>query len=153
MAKVSFEIIQLLRNTADEIEKSHQYEWGHMGACNCGFLAQQVTRLSKKEIHQRALQRYGDWNEQLHDYCPTSGLLFDDVITNLLNAGFDIDDLKHLERLSHPLVLGQSKDTIYRHNSKQDVVKYIKMWAAILENQLLESIKLPESQGEPVLQS
>ena len=31
-----------------------------MGSCNCGHLAQTVTRLTKAEIHTQALQRYGE---------------------------------------------------------------------------------------------
>jgi hypothetical protein len=34
-----------------------------MGACNCGFLAQEITHLRKAEIHSRAMQSTGDWNE------------------------------------------------------------------------------------------
>jgi hypothetical protein len=47
----------------------------------------------------------GDWNEQLNDYCPTSGLRMDRVIEQIINAGFDIHDLKNLERLSDPVIL------------------------------------------------
>lgn len=73
MARASFEIIQALRNTAQTISKSTTYQWGHMGLCNCGFLAQEITHLRKEQIHTRAMQRHGDWTEQLNDYCFTSG--------------------------------------------------------------------------------
>ncbi len=46
------------------------------------------------------MQRYGDWNEQLNDYCPTSGFPMDELISEMMNFGFDRDDLKNLERLS-----------------------------------------------------
>ncbi len=137
MAKLSLDVIQIIRDTAVEIQKSALYQWGHMGACNCGFLAQQVTQISKAEIHRRALQRHGDWNEQLNDYCPTSGLLFDDVISALLNAGFDIDDLKHLENLSDPLITRQIITPLSRNN-KEHVVLYLKTWANWLEEELIK---------------
>jgi hypothetical protein len=100
MARVSTHVIEALRNTTAKLEQSNEYQWGHMGSCNCGFLAQEVTHLSKKEIHTRAMMQHGDWSEQLNDYCPTSGLPMDDVISELIAFGFDSDDLKHLERLS-----------------------------------------------------
>lgn len=145
MAKASVEIISILRNTAKAISASQAYQWGHMGACNCGFLAQQVTHLRKAEIHSRAMQGTGDWSEQLNDYCPTSGLPMDDVITQLVNAGFNVDDLKHLERLSNREVLQQLPlaERNLKHNVKSDVVKYLETWATTLEARMLENISLP----------
>jgi hypothetical protein len=142
MAKPCPEVILALRATAKQLESSSSYEWGHMGACNCGFLAQTVTSLKKEEIHRRAMQGRGDWNEQLNDYCPTSGLPMDDLISELLHAGFDSEDLKHLERLSSPTVLRSlplgSRD--FHHNIKADVVQYLRAWAALLEMQWLTTI-------------
>ena len=105
MAKASINVISALRATAAQLESTHYYQWGHMGSCNCGYLGQQVTKLNKAEIHRRALQRSGDWSEQLNDYSPASGLPFDDIISSLIAFGFDIEDLKHLERLSDPMIL------------------------------------------------
>jgi len=145
MARASTTIIIALRNTADNIEKSATYQWGHMGLCNCGFLAQEVTKLRKEEIHQRAMQGHGDWSEQLNDYCATSGLPMDDLISTLLRAGFDTDDLKHLEKLNDPrILLRLSDDRHYlTHNVKADVVCYINTWADLLEAELLEHVMLP----------
>ena len=66
MAKASEDLIQSLRVTARNIERNSTYQWGHMGACNCGFLAQEVTKLTKDEIHRRAMERYGNWSEHLN---------------------------------------------------------------------------------------
>ena len=143
MAKASLEVIDALRNTAKRLEQSNQYQWGHMGLCNCGFLAQEVTKLTKAEIHTRAMQSSGDWNEQLNDYCPTSGLPMDNLISELLALGFDADDLKHLERLSDGRVLQQlpwEKRSLH-HNSKKDTVTYMRTWAGLLEEELLGEIQ------------
>lgn len=144
MAQVRPEIVEILRTTANKIESSSNYQWGHMGLCNCGFLAQQITSLTKEQIHTRAMQRHGDWNEQLNDYCPTSGLPMDDLISELISFGFDSDDLKHLEKLSDRRVLRMMpfEERNLKHNLKKDVVKYIRIWASILENQLIENIHL-----------
>lgn len=144
MAKASSDIIEILRNTAKALETSTDYQWGHMGSCNCGFLARQISRKEKKEIHQYAMQKQGDWSEQLNDYCAGSGMLMDDLITLMLDAGFDADDLKHLERLSDPYVLNALPDKKrgLRHNVKQDVILYLKMWANVLETKMMEAIVL-----------
>ncbi len=146
MARISAEVIKALRATTEKLEQSNEYQWGHMGSCNCGFLAQEVTHLSKKEIHQRAMMQHGDWSEQLNDYCPTSGLPMDDVISELIAFGFDADDLKHLERLSSPHILQQFplEKRDLRYNLKKDVIAYLKAWTAILEEQLIQKVTLQD---------
>ncbi|HCM75618.1 MAG TPA: hypothetical protein DIS90_04515 [Cytophagales bacterium] len=155
MAKPSLKIIQVLRNTAKKLEQSASYQWGHMGACNCGFLAQEVTALTQREIHSRAMERYGDWNEQLNDYCPTSGLLMDDLISELLQFGFDVDDLKHLEKLSDPKVLQKMADhrPYPKHNNKADVVAYLRAMASMLEGELLAEVQLPNYTKDVYIQA
>ncbi|WKZ61119.1 MAG: hypothetical protein QY309_06455 [Cyclobacteriaceae bacterium] len=146
MAKASLQLVDALRKTARKLSQSSEYQWGHMGSCNCGFLAQEITRLNKAEIHRRAMERYGDWNEQLNDYCPTSGLPLDDVISEMIAFGFDADDLKHLERLSDPTILRTFplEERNLKHNIKSDVVRYLGAWANLLEQQLVNSVSLPE---------
>jgi hypothetical protein len=155
MAQPSLEIVSVLRTTAKKIEASDSYQWGHMGLCNCGFLAQEITRLTKAEIHQRAMQRHGDWTEQLNDYCLTSGLPMDDLISELFSFGFDAADLNHLEKLSDGKVLRliPLHERDLKHNLKKDVVKYLKTWAILLEDELLRDIKitLPKERLQAVL--
>jgi hypothetical protein len=144
MAKSTPDIVALLCKTAQAIAKSEDYQWGHMGSCNCGFLAQEITHLKKHEIHARAMQGHGDWNEQLNDYCPASGLPMDDLISAMLDIGFDVDDLRHLEKLSDPAILllipdGQRN---LKHNYKNDVVMYVTVWADLLEQAMLDQISV-----------
>jgi len=154
MAKATLEIIQLLRKTAVTIEISPNYQWGHMGACNCGFLAQAITQLTQAEIHRRALMRHGDWSEQLNDYCPIHGLPFDDIISELIAFGFDSDDLRHLEKLSDPKIIRSlpPAERMLAHNNKKDVVRYMRVWANLLEEELVETIHLPTLAVNPSLQ-
>jgi hypothetical protein len=157
MAKASINIIAALRRTAEKLEQSAEYQWGHMGSCNCGFLAQEITRLRKDEIHARAMQRHGDWNEQLNDYCATSGLPMDELIGEMIAFGFDADDLKHLERLSDQRILQTLplSERNLSHNVKADVTKYIRQWAAMLEQELLKKIDIADLKAllksEPLL--
>lgn len=152
MAKPSVNLIMALRNTAKTLALSKNYQWGHMGSCNCGFLAQEVTKLSKSEIHSRAMQKYGDWNDQLNDYCPTSGLLMDNLITDMLNAGLTRTDLQHLEKLSDKTILQKlpASRRNLSHNVKNDVVLYLNTWANLLEEEFTAKVKIPEMKHHPV---
>ena len=88
------------------------------------------------------MMRYGDWTEQLNDYCPTSGRLFDDIVTDLINAGFDTEDLRHLETLSDPEVIRSARRCLSR-NRKPDVIHYLRTWADLLESSLVVAKELP----------
>lgn len=152
MAKATIPIIQALRKTAVNLQNKAPYQWGHMGSCNCGNLAQVVTNLDKAAIHQEAMRRHGDWNEQLFDYCPQSGLPFDHIIDTMLDFGFTRADLAHLEKLSDSRVLAslpQGKQYL-RHNKSEDVVKYLNCWANLLENELISGMIIEPSLFEPV---
>lgn len=156
MARIKIEVANALRNVARKLEANPAYQWGHMGACNCGFLAQEITSLTQAEIHRRALHRYGDWSEQLNDYCPVNGLPFDEVISELIAFGFDSRDLKNLERLSDPEILQQLKpeERSLRHNIREDVVKYLNTWASLIEAELVRPVnlsKIHQNRLEPVL--
>ena len=146
MARNISSVIEVLRTTALELGRSTDYQWGHMGSCNCGYLAQQVTHLTKKQIHSYAMQRYGDWNEQLNDYCPSSGLPMDELISEMLNFGFDRDELKDLERLSDKRILNSlpPNERTLSLNIKTDVIKYLNAWASLLESEYLEEVNLTE---------
>ncbi len=140
MAQPTFPVIQALRDTAQRLNAQAPYQWGHMGSCNCGHLAQTITQLTKSEIHARAMQRYGDWERQIIDYCPTSGLPIDHTIDEMLALGFNRSDLTHLERLSDPAILAimpfERRDAL-RHNQRGDVVLYLHTWATLLEDEQL----------------
>ncbi len=154
MAQPNLMLINALRGTARKIQKGAPYQWGHMGSCNCGNLAQEITQLTKAEIHQYALANgRGDWNEQLNDYCPTSGLPMDMLMSEMLNAGLSTTDLKHLERLSDPTVLQRlpAEKRYPRHNFRDDVVLYINAWASMLEDELVASVKLPSLEATSVV--
>jgi hypothetical protein len=146
-SRVSLPLIQALRDTARRLAAEAPYQWGHMGSCNCGHLAQTVTSLTKAEIHTQALQRYGDWERQLIDYCPTSGLPFDQTIDEMLALGFSRQDLTHLEKISNPIVrmaIPFERRNTLRHNQRDDVVLYLCTWADLLEQRLLDGLSLPE---------
>jgi hypothetical protein len=145
MARPNPELIDALRRTAKKLTEGAPYQWGHMGGCNCGNLAQELTKLSKDQIHAYAMQRYADWNEQVDDYCTTSFMPIDLVISEMLNAGLLLEDLKHLEKLSDRQILQRFpfEKRFLKHNVRNDVVAYMNEWANMLEEKLLERIQLP----------
>lgn len=137
MARANADLIFTLRQTAQRLNGNVSYQWGHMGMCNCGHLAQSITGLAGGEIHQSALVREGDWEQQASDYCPTSGNLIDAVLAAMFDLGLTRSDIRHLEKLSDPAVLRR----IGRHprfNSRDDVVLYMTAWADLLQESVSE---------------
>jgi hypothetical protein len=145
MAQANPDLINALRITAKKLAEGGNYQWGHMGSCNCGNLAQELTNLTKAEIHQFAMQGRGDWREQVEEFCPTSGLNIDLLIADLLNRGLTVTDLRDLEWLSDQKILKRiplERRNKMRHNVREDVVLYMTEWARMLEEQLIPYIKI-----------
>lgn len=143
MAKSNPRLIEAIEKTASKLSGGSAYQWGHMGACNCGNLAQELTQFTKAEIHKFAMQKFGDWNEQLLDYCPSSGLPMDLMISGMLDSGLTLEDMAHLERLSDQEILGQipnGKRDQMKKNSREDVVLYLLAWAKILREKWVGEI-------------
>ena len=90
------------------------------------------------------MKRHGDWEEQVIDYCPTSGYPMDLLITRLLDAGLTTIDLQHLERLSDKNVLSRIKGEKrhLKHNQRDDVVLYLKSWSDLLEEEITDQIQI-----------
>ncbi len=145
MAHASRFLVEAIRNTANKINSSSKYMWGHMGSCNCGNLAQELSTFTKEDIHNFAMQGRGDWREQLEEYCPSSQMPIDLLIASMLQKGLTTSDLQHLEWLSDPKVKSKmpfEKSNDLRHNVKEDVVFYLNTWANMLEDELLSDIEI-----------
>lgn len=141
MAVASPELIGILRATAKRLHDSTNYQWGHMGACNCGHLAQEITKLSKAEIHEIALSGHGDWSTQIREYCPDSGMPMHWIMGELLALGLSTRDIENLEYLADDKVL-KLMPADRRHpqrNNKADVVLYLEKWADLLAAELAVS--------------
>jgi hypothetical protein len=151
MARSSAKLVAAIRETADRLALGDNYQWGHMGSCNCGHLAQTITHYNKGQIHGAAMWRHGDWTEQLRDYCPQSGLPMDEIIDQMLAWGLSSRDLAYLERLSDPTVLEALPPTrrYLKHNLRDDVVLYLRSWAALLELELIPSLDLSPTKNKP----
>lgn len=137
MARPAARLIAALRETADRLESGAQYSWSHQGSCNCGHLAQTITRLDPAALHVRALEVSGDWSEHANDYCPASGRRIDDVIEAMLAVGLETADIERLEKLSDLRVLQQLpvEQRNLKRNRRDDVIVYMRAWADLLENE------------------
>lgn len=152
MAKSNQALAGILRETADRLENGARYEWGHMGRCNCGHLAQCITRLSPGDIHRRALVRdLGEWSEHARDYCGTTGHSFEVVIDALFELGLDHKDIPELEYLSNPTVLRNLPGGFryLQRNQRDDAIAYFRAWADLMEAELRNSGEWID--GEPTL--
>jgi hypothetical protein len=139
MARANRALIVALRATAAKLEAGAPYRWTHMGACNCGHLAQTITHLSAEDIRRHALERRGEWADQGIEYCSTSGYPMDAILSALFELGLSTDDLGQLERLTNPAVLRRLPEEVRRELSYRDrdhVVLYMRSFADMLEAQL-----------------
>jgi hypothetical protein len=145
MARASLELILALRHTADKLNIGKKYMWGHMGACNCGNLAQELTNYSRAEIHDYAMRGRGDWTEQAEAYCTGSNMPIEIIISELLTKGLTTEDLMNLEKLKDKEVLermSQDQRESLSHNNVKHVMLYMRTWADLLEEHLLANVEL-----------
>lgn len=152
MAKPTLELITALRATADRIENGARYHWNHMGSCNCGHLAQTLTAIDSRKLHQMALRNAGDWTEQSRDYCTSTGLALERVIDVMIATGLNTNDIANLERLSDDAVLRRmgysSSATPPDFRDRDDAVRYMRAWADMLEEDWRKHMNVGSSQKQ-----
>jgi hypothetical protein len=138
MTRPTRELIEALRTTARRLDQGAHYQWTHMGSCNCGHLAQTLTKLTRAQLHAFALEKAGDWGEQAIEYCPSSNYPIDVVLAAMFDAGLSRSDIVELERLSSPRVLARLPEgsrTLVR-SDRSHVVLYMRAFADLLEEEL-----------------
>lgn len=138
MAYANPGLILALRRTAARLREGAPYQWGHLGMCNCGQLAQTITQRSRREIHEAALARGGEWGDRAREYCPDSGYPVDAIIRELVAAGLNTNDIADFEQLADPAVL-RALPGGHRHlerNRREHVILYLEAWAGLLAAEL-----------------
>ena len=128
-------LISALRETAGRLSSGAEYEWGHMGRCNCGHLVQIITNLSDREIVQSIDFKLDEWTEHAKEFCEGTGQKVDDLFRALHRVGFGHQDIVHLEYLSDEKILdGLPGGKRYlQKNSVEDVTLYMSTMADLLE--------------------
>jgi len=151
MAHPNFALIDALRDTATRLKQGVPYAWGNHGSCNCGNLLQVVTQLKQEEILAYAHSGIGEWTELAEDYCPTTNAPVNLLLFKLQQIGLTPTDIHNLEYLEDRKVL-ESLEGGFRwlkRNVREDVVAYFEAYALLLENQLIDTIEIPESLFQP----
>lgn len=149
MARASLELIDALRKTAKRVALKSNYDWKNIGACNCGNLAQIITGMDKKEIHKNGIQKHGDWEMLVYLYRENSKYKIDEVISRMIDTGMTPEEIVHLENLSDPKILERLPENrkYLKRDNKDDVVLYLELWAQMLEDELLEAIRIPKMEN------
>ena len=151
MAHPNFALIDALRDTATRLKQGVPYAWGNHGSCNCGNLLQVVTQLKQEEILAYAHSGIGEWTELAEDYCPTTNAPVNLLLFKLQQIGLTPTDIHNLEYLEDRKVL-ESLEGGFRwlkRNVREDVVAYFEAYALLLENQLIDTIEIPDSLFQP----
>jgi hypothetical protein len=139
MARASVRLVEALRVTAARIESGAEYAWTHMGACNCGHLAQTLTGRSANEIRRLSQDKRGEWADQALEYCPGSGYPIDHIIETMLELGLDQRDIADLEKLASSSVVARLPRELrleLSYRRRDHVVAYFRAWADALELEL-----------------
>ena len=153
MAHPNFALIDALRETATRLKQGAPYAWGNHGSCNCGNLLQVVTQLKQEEILAYAHSGIGEWTELAEDFCPTTNAPVNLLLFKLQQIGLTPTDIHHLEYLEDRKVLDSLEGGFrwLKRNVREDVVAYFEAYAILLENQLIDSIEIPDSLFQPTL--
>ena len=152
MAHTNFALIEALRETATRLKQGAPYAWGNHGSCNCGNLLQVVTQLKQEEILAYAHTGIGEWTELAEDYCPLTNAPVNLLLFKLQQLGLTPTDIHNLEYLEDRSVL-ESLDGGFRwlkRNQREDVIAYFEAYANLLENQLIDTIQIPDTLFQPV---
>ena len=146
MANPSPQLISALRETAQRLREGAAYAWGNHGSCNCGNLLQVVTKLSREEILSYAHTGIGEWTELAEDYCDVTNTPVDLLISKLREIGLTPTDIHNLEYLEDRDVLERLPGGFrwLTRNIRDDVIEYFDTYAFMLEERLLQSIKIDD---------
>jgi len=148
--------IRILRETADTIEQHpHRFNWDHPNTCTMGILAS--VAVNQKQPFERWFLTRACWSDAY--YCHQTGLVLSDVISQLEQLGFAAEDIDRAEYGS-PTIKKAWKNSFRTDDGEEVwdfekpdwVVANLRRWADELEQELLFSVRQPQSQPVVVRQ-
>ena len=148
MARATYQLIEKLREAADNLDSGAAYNWGNATKCNCAHLVQCIEPDAVQDtfvsIRHNALD---EWSEYAKDYCPLSGAPADVLLDTLYNCGLTHEDIHQLEYLSNRDVLAALPGGFHylEHGKRDDVIVYMRTWASVLEAEIARLAKGPAS--------
>lgn len=160
--------IEALKQTiVNLIEDKIQYNWTSANNCNCGVVARALLDVDDLFQHGYTTNTFpidplarGCFARDA--YCITSNIPIPKVFQSLKDAGFSHEDLLSLEYLGDPKICkkaGMESTTSLcpyptlvggGYNQKDNLIKYLKAWIEILEEQQVKVIVQPEPIKEKV---
>ena len=145
MAQANLPLINALRETARRLRQGAAYSWGHHGACNCGNLLQVVSNFTKEEIVTYAHTGIGEWTEIAEESCPVTNAPLCFLMKKLEQLGLTPSDIHNIEYLEDREVLNHLTGGFrwLKRNIREDVIDYFEAMAAMLEEELLAAVELP----------
>lgn len=144
MAYPNRELIDALRETARRLKEGAHYAWGHHGSCNCGNLIQVVCKLDRQEIVHYARTGVGEWTELAEDYCGVTDAPLYLIMSRLGQLGLTPTDIHQIEYLEDRRVLERLPGGFrwLSRNRREHVILYFEAFAALLEEQLEETVEI-----------
>ncbi len=131
------------------------YVWSEICTCNCGLVAQAITKTSKDELYDYYLRDISErlqtkknskycptWAQMISEYCPLTGTPTIEIFKALFEAGMNREEIAHLEYLSDPAILKNARidtdptdETYFKDETrekgwwifKKEVTKKVKM--------------------------
>ncbi len=115
-------LIEALKAVVNALENDTvEYDWYQISHCNCGLVAQAITKTDKETLNDIylndisiSLQSKIDseytpgWSQMVKEYCPLTGEPIAEIFQKLYSAGMKREDIAHLEYLSDPKILAAS---------------------------------------------
>lgn len=101
-----------------------------------GLFNTKEEKITKKKVYKRP-NIGGTWKDLTQSSCSATGLSGSTIIKAFQSAGFRPEDIVHIEFLENKAILANSDIKIeeYYYTKKSNLIKYMKSWVQILENQ------------------
>lgn len=137
--------IEALEKTIYNVENNvFSYGWSSANACNCGVLARTLLNGESPTAHGYADIPEPDSGDGFFLFsnkakCLATGIELPKVFQSLKDAGFNHEELRHLEFLSMPEILQRVEFDIPNngryYTMKRNLLLYLREWVKILKEE------------------
>jgi hypothetical protein len=137
--------------TAREIQEGamqREGDWGEQAAAHPARGWNVPRPHPRPDYGARLALDEGAWEPENVGACSATGTPLDAVLDRLYELGLTPDDVRNLERLGDSVVrrrLGTNTEH-FAHHERDNVVKYLRAWADLLEEELDEGTALLAAQ-------
>lgn len=120
------------------IEHKDKHDWGNPANCHCGMLLKSTNLYKEQAVNQAetialymSLDGYykSIFNMYKNATCDVTNLLFTEVVNELVNKGFKLDELINLEYLTDK----RFNNNVNGYHSVRDLISYLNNWISYEE--------------------